>query len=296
MSFNALTSPVDLNGSALRTGLINIKPFEISRTIKRFGTKFTKIVRGFEALSPARSFPEIVTQSNQAIFSLIEIPARFEADKLVELYTQNIIQAYEQDIELKESVKKIETKASATPLSDFVSFIKRRLDSYTERNLEEEAVCFLNSNFPLSFYNRFVVFNNVYLDFLNIVEKTVKYYETISSAAGDSKRRNMYISQMKKKIAPMIDQMDTTFLYYLCLKRYIRIWNCETYEDIIGGQIFLDINKVDATKLKQLVDDFEIRLSEARKQILRSPYWKPQEFNFNEEPTGRMVSEIIMMS
>lgn len=295
MSLNSSMGSVDLNGSALRTGLLDIKPFEISRTIKKFGVKLTEVIRGFETLKPARSFSEVVSQSNQAIFSMIEIPPRFEANKLAELYSRNIIKAYDQDIELKEIVKKIETKTTATPLSDLVRFVMSRLSSDSERSLEIEAASFLNSNFPLSFYNRFIVFDNVYCDFLKILEKTVGYYEVTSSVAGDPRRRNMYISEMKKKIGPMIDQMDTTFFEYLSLRRYIKIWNSETYEDL-ERQTFFDSKRTNSAKLNQLVDNLELKLSETRKQILQSPYWTPQKVDFNMEPAGRMFSEILMMS
>ena len=290
------TSLVDYSGSALRYGLMDIKPVEVVETIKRFGLKFKKITRKFEPLKPAQSYEDLVTFQNKTIFSTVQIPEWFDADKLVKVFSQYSIENYEKDIELKkaiEEVKKAERKGR--PLLSFIQFVKGRFESRRGHYLEVEAERFLTSNFPLSFYSKFVVFDNTYYDFLKILEVKVRRYEFLASSARNFLMYQKRLAEMKRDIGPLIDKMDECVFACACLKKYIIVWNSKDYKEVLNPK-FLDINNVDFAEFEKLYNNFSIKLRETREFMLDyNPDFLHKEID-SEERTSRMFGKLINLS
>lgn len=283
-------------GSALRFGLLGIKPIEVAETIKRFGLKFRRITRTFETLNPSRSFSDLVIFNNRAIFAKIDIPDWFEAEKLVKMYSQRSIESYEKDTELKQAVEELrKSKRIGRPLLSFTRFMMNRFESKREGYLEAEAKRFLHSNFPLSFYNKFVVLDNTYYDFLKVLEQIVRFHEFRASSARNFQMYCRHIDKMKKRIIPILDQIDTCFFFASCLKKYVAVWNAKSYEEIYGPE-FLDIGEIDYAKFEQINNDFKTKLTEIRRFLLTiDPNILRKEFNLENEPTAKMFGRLLML-
>lgn len=282
--------------SALRYGLVDIKPVEIVETIKRFGIKFRRVTHTFESLRPSESYEDMVTFDNELVFHTIDLPERFDQEKLVKLYSHRSIENYKKDIEFKEAVEKCK-KADriGRPLLSLVQLFKSRFESAREYFLSCEAEKFLKSNFPLDFYNNFVVFDNTYYDFLKILEDTVRRSEFYATYARSFDMYKRHIDDMKKRLRPILDRVDTCFFSNLCLDRYVDIWNAKDYEQIFAPK-YLDIKNVDYTQLEQLTSDFKTRLTEIRKFFLSfdPQYLHKQQLDF-EDPTVKMFSRVVML-
>jgi len=287
----------DYSGSALRFGLVEIKPIEVVETINRFGIKFKRTIRKFESLQPSQSFSDLVILNNEMIFAKIGIPDWFEAGKLVEIYSQRSIERYEQDTELKRTIEELrKSHRIGKPLLSFTRFMINRFESKREQFLEIEAERFLNSNFPLSFYNNFVVSDNTFYDFLKVLEQVVRIYEFRAMYSRSFQVYSGHIEEMKRKIRPILDQMDACLFLESCLKKYVTVWNAKSYDEIYKEPEFLDINKLDHSRFEQLNNDFKIKLSEIRRFLLDyDPNILQKELNLENEPTAKMFSKIVML-
>lgn len=287
---------MEYSGSALRFGLVDIKPIEVVETIKRFGIKFRKTSRMLESLRPSQSYADFVTLQNEAVFNKIDTPNWFATEELVEISSRRSIKRYEEDAELQEIIK--ELKSSDTigrPLLRFTRFIRNRFESNREQSVAAEAVKFLNSNFPMSFYSKFVVFDNVIYDFLKIIEQIVRVYEFRARATRNFQMYSRQIDEMKKKIGPFIDQMDACLFTALCLEKYVSVWNAKTYEEIERPK-FLDINKIDRQKFEQLYSDFNLRLAETRQFLFKyDPNFLQKELHLETEPAAKMFGKLVML-
>lgn len=287
----------DYSGSALRFGLVDVKPIEVVETIKRFGIKFIRKSRTFESLRPSQSFADLVTFENEAILSMIPLPDRFEAEKLVKIFSQSSIKRYDEDTELQKAINELRSsKAIEGPLLKFTRFIINRFESKREHYVEIEAERFLTSNFPLSFYSRFVVFDNTYYDFLKILEQIVRFSEFHARTARNFKMYSRQIEAMKRSISPLIDQIDICIFTASCLKKYVSVWNAKTYEQIERGPDFLDIKNIDYQRFEKLSNDFKARLVETREFLLKyDPRIIQKELHLENEPTARMFGKLVML-
>ena len=283
------------SGSALRYGLMDIKPIEVVETIKRFGLKFRRRSRTFESLKPSKSYADLVTFENEAIFSTIEIPKWFDAEKLAKTFSQNSIESYENDTELKEVVENVrKAQRKGKPLLSFAQFMKHRFESKRDYYLELEAKRFLSSNFPLSFYNKLSVFDNTYYDFLKILEDTVRIYEFRASCSRNFRMYAKKINEMKRRISPILDQTDNCFFSYSRLKRYVAIWNSKDYKEIVYPK-FLDIKNLDSSEFEKLRNDYITKLRETRRFLLR---YNPEIFHKKldlDESTRNMFGKLVML-
>lgn len=288
-------SSIEYGGSALRYGLVDIRPVEIAETIKRFGMKFRKITRTFEQLKPMQSYADMVTFQNETILGTIEIPKRFDAAELVRIFSKNSIESYEKDIEWKKAVDEIrQSDRKGRPLLSLIRFAKSRFESRRDVYLEIEADRFLRSNFPLSFYNRFVTFDNTYDDFLNIMEKEVRLHEFYASCARNFDMYKKKIGQMQGLLSPLIDQMDKCCFSYGRLKRYVSIWNARDYAELFDPK-FLDIKNVDFSKFQDIFDEYNGKLIETKETLLRhNPQLLHQNIDSREQ-TARMFSKMVML-
>lgn len=283
------------SGSALRFGLLDIKPIEVAETIKRFGLKFKRISRRFEPLKPSQSFADWATFQNEVIFAKIDVPNWFEAEKLVKLYSQTSVEHYEKDTEMKEAIEKIrKSKRIEGPLLSFTSFMKNRFESRREEYLEVEAARFLTSNFPLSFYNKFVILDNTYYDFLRILENTIRRYEFLARYGRSFTMYSKHIDEMKRAIRPLLEQMESCFFLSSCLKKYVMIWNTKSYEKIEGPE-FLDIKNINYSKFEQLNNELKMKLTETRGFLLKYDPNVLQKKVSLENETAKMFSKLVML-
>lgn len=262
-------SPIaDYSGSALRFGLMNIKPVEVSETIKKFGLKFKKVTRVFELSRPVESFEDLVILQNKAVFNVIEIPKWFNAKELIDVFSRRSIERYERDAELKNALEELKaSKRKGKSLLSFIQFIRHRFEKEKDYYIELEAEIFLNSNFPFSLYSKFVAFDNLFYDMLRILEKRVGWYELTASSARNFFMYQRRIGEMKKEIGPLIDKFDECVFSLACLKKYMLIWNAKNYDEIFEPK-FLDIKNVDFTRFEELYDIFSNKLREAKGYLL----------------------------
>ncbi|MEM2130634.1 MAG: hypothetical protein QXZ70_08570 [Candidatus Bathyarchaeia archaeon] len=269
MTFGVSAVPsIDYSGSSLRFGLLDIKPMEVIETVKRFGMKFQRITRRFELSRAPQTYSELVTFQNRIIIDSFSIPEWFDGDKLVYEFSRRAIENYEKDEEFKKAVDALKkSDRIGRPLLSFVQFVKNRFESELDLYLETEAERFLNSNFPLSFYNKFVLFDHTYHEFLGILENNVRKYEFLASCARNFIMYQKRISEMKSAISPIIDQIDACFLQYLRLKKYIIIWNSKDYSEIRNPK-FLDIKKINYPEFEKLFNEYVNKLGETRHFLL----------------------------
>jgi hypothetical protein len=217
---NVSSASIGYSGSSLRYGLLEIKPVEFKETIKRAGLKFQRVIRRFETSQQPQTYSDVVTFQYEAILNSIKIPDWFDSTRLVKELSQRAIEDYEKDIEFKKAVKEIKNNKDriARPLLSFVQFAKTRFESEIDHYLEVEADRFLRSNFPLSFYNRLVIFDDTYHEFLTVLEEIVRKYEFRARCSRNFEMYKKHISEMKWALSPIIDQVDSCFLHYFRLK------------------------------------------------------------------------------
>jgi len=283
------------SSSALRFGLVNVRPIEIHETIKRFGLKFERVIRSFESLQPSQSFTDLVTFQNEAIVYSIKIPKWFDADKLVTVFSQRSIENYEKDSELKEKVEEVrKAERKVTSFLSFIQFFKERYESKRDYYLETEADRFLKSDFPLSFYSKFVVFDNTFYYFLKILEDKIRLHEFRANTARNFKMYQKRISEMQRRIAPLIDEMDKCGFSYSRLKKYICICNAKDYNEIFNPN-YLHFDNIDVSEYERLYNDYKTKLNEFRDVLL---YYNsnilPKEV-ISEEPTRNMFGKLAML-
>ena len=270
MSFNSsLSGPVH---TALRYGLVDIEPFEISKIVKKFGLRFRVTERGFRPSTPSKDFEELVFAKYSNLFQTIEVPEIFDVDVLVEVISKAHVKAYERDEEIKKAIEEIrDAQRKCRPLLNFIRLLRRRRESAFSRGLRRYASRFLKSNFPLSFFTKLATFDSLIIDFLQIMEGIVRIYEFKASAARNFQRYQRIIKEMQRKLIPIIDELDLCDLAYLRLKWYVYLWNSEDYEDIFEPK-FLDLNRVDLFEFQDLLRIYEEQLMSSRRVLWR--YYK----------------------
>lgn len=288
-------SSIEYGGSALRYGLVDIRPVEVSATIKRFGMKFRRITRTFEHLKPMQSFADMVTFQNEAILGTIEIPKWFDAAKLIKILSEHSIESYEKDTEWKKAVEDVrQSDHKGKPLLSLIQFAKNRFESRRDYYVEIEAERFLRSNLPLSFYNKLVIFDNTYNDFLGIMENKVRMHEFLASCARNFEMYKKRITQMQVSLSPIIDKIDECFFSYVRLKRYVSIWNARDYGELFDPK-FLDIKNVDFGEFQGIFNEYNGKLRETKETLLRyDPKLLHQGID-SKEQTTRMFSNMVML-
>jgi hypothetical protein len=288
-------SLIDYSGTSLRYGLMDVRPVEITETVKRSGIKFLRTTRTFERTKAPETFGDFVKSQNQVVFDSIQIPERFDVDKLVEAFTQNAVENYENDEEFKKAVELLkESERKGRPLLSFVQFVKNRNESRQDEYLESEVDRFLRSNFPLSFYNRFVVFDSTYLSFLTILEDKVRRHEFLAGCARNFDMYKKRISEMKMAIGPLIDQIDICFLNYARLKKFVSIWNAEDYNEVLNPK-FLDVKKVDYSELERVAGEYDMILRQTRGFFLNYDNEMLCKEIDPSESTAKMFSRILKL-
>jgi len=286
---------IDYSGSALRFGLMDIRPIETVETIKKFGIKFRKITRMFEHLKPAENYADLVHFQNEAIFGSMEVPKWFDADKLIEIFAQRSIDIYERDVEFKKAVEEVKkSERIGRPLLSFVQFARNRFDSEKDLYMEIEAKRFLKSSFPLSFFNKLVVFDNTFSDFLKVLENKVRFSEFYASCARSFQMYKKKISEMQMAISPIIDQVDATFFQYMRLKKYVSIWNAKDYKEVLDPK-YLDIRNVDISEFDRLLNEYGAKLRDTRELLLNSDPEILSKKIDADDSTTKMFGKLVML-
>ena len=296
MAFPVSTGPLgDTSSGPLRYGLLDIKPIQIVETIKKCGLKFRRITRKFEPISSSKSYADLMKEENEAIFSVIRTPEWFNPQELTSLFSQYSIDRYEKDSELKEAVQRLRTsERKDRPLTSFAQFMKQRFESRREGYLEIEAQRFLNSNLPLSFYNKFCVFDNTYYEFVKIIENIVRKEEAFASVARSFSMSEKIFAQMKRKITPFLDQLDACAFSSTCLKKYLLVWNSKDYKEIFSPE-FLDMKNVDFSELNILRASFNTELREFRELLLTSNPNVFQKEIDSSDHTRQLFGKLVML-
>jgi hypothetical protein len=249
--------------------LLDIRPIEVVETVKRYGLKFLRITRKFESMETPKSYSDMVTFQNETIFNSIKIPSWFDADKLINEFSQRSIKNYEDDTEFKKAVEDLKkAERIGRPLLSFVQFVKHRFDSELDSYLETEAARFLRSNFPLSFYHKFVVFDNTFQEFLRVLEDRVRKYEFLARCSRSFDMYGKRINEMKAAISPLIDQIDACNLHCSRLKRYVIVWNAKDYAELKSPK-FLDMTNLEHAEFERILNAYDNTLAETRRLLLR---------------------------
>jgi len=298
MAVSGAVTSLDYNTSALRSGLLTVKPIEIAKTIKKYGLRFRQVTRRLDFEKSPRTFEDVVKLNNEIFVSKIEVPPQFDPMKLAEYYTKKSIDNYKKDTELKQIIQEVkESTRVAGPLLSFVRFIRNRFESELRDYIRLNARGFLQSNFPLTFFSSFVLSDYTFHSCVLILENLVRRYEIRSNLPRARTEFRIYqrvIGEMKGEISPIIDQMDTFLMSELCLKRVIDLWNSETYDDIYKPK-FLDMKKVKHEGLSRLENEFKTNLRETRHFLYSiNPSVVSTKYDFRNDSTSQMIGKLLM--
>jgi len=172
LTFTTVAPLSEHSGSALRFGLLTMKPIQVTETVKKSGLKFRITSTRFEYPQCPNSFEELAKLQNEAVLSTIDIPDWFEFNKLVDVYSEKSISRYNEDKELREMIESIEnSERKGRPLLNFIQFMIKRFEAEKVNFVEIEANRFLRSNFPLSFYTKFVVYDKYIMTFSKFLKE-----------------------------------------------------------------------------------------------------------------------------
>lgn len=294
LAIDAFSSLQGYQQSSLRFGLIDLKPIEISESYTLGNVRFRARERKLEHSKPISSYGDLVTFENNAIFNSFSIPKRFNAQELIDYFSKNSIDRFERDTELKQEVENLKRRDRQRPYTSFVQFMKERFESRRENYLEIEAERFLSSNFPLSFFNKFTVFNNTYYDFLKITHDIVRSHEFLAAHARSFQMYRKNISVMQRELSPLIDKLDKCSFACGRLKKYVTVWNVESLEEMSEPALF-DFKKVDVAEFGQLNDDFKLKLKELRVVLLEQDEGILRKSIDLEDSTAKLFSRLLVM-
>ena len=291
---NVNASSIGYSGNSLRFGLLDLKPVEIKETIKRAGIRFERVIRSFESSKIPTTFADMICNQNEAIFASVRIPDWFDSSRLAKELSQRSIKSYESDTEFKKAVEELKKNRGqiGRPLLSFVQFAKNRFESQMNEYLELEADRFIRSNFPLSFYNKLLVFDSTYQAFLSTLEDNVRKFEFRARCSRNFQMYEKHISEMKSVIGPMIDQIDLCFFQYFRLKDFIAIWNSKDYHELSNPK-FLDINALDYQEFENLLNGYYDSVMGARNLLLRQNNDILKVNKLSENPTSNLFGKLV---
>jgi hypothetical protein len=280
--------------NSLRYGLLDIKPVEITENTKLGNIKFKVTRTKLEPTRPVETFEELVTHENTDIFASITIPDRFNIPKLIESFSKRSIDRFEKDSELQQEIENMKRLDRGKPFYNFISFMKERFEKERDDRLAVESQRFLMSNLPLSVFNKFVVYDNTYYDFLRTTQDIVRTYEFLANHSRNSLMYSKRISAMQHELGPLLDKFDNCSYAITRLKKYITVWNAESYDDLTWPKFF-DVEKLNTLEFEQLSNDFSQRLREMRVALLEcDPNILKKTINSNE-PTTKMIGNLLIM-
>lgn len=282
------------SGSALRFGLLNMKPIQVTETVKKSGLKFRITSTRFESPQSPKSFEELAKLQNEAILSTIDIPDWFEFNKLVDVYSKRSISRYNEDEELQEMIESIKnSERKGRPLLNFIQFMIKRFEAEKDNFVKIEANRFLRSNFPLSFYTKFVVYDKTYYDLLKVLERIVRLHEFQATRARSFTMYKKKINELKGKISPILDNLDQCVFACSSLKKFLMIWNSKEYGEVTNPK-FLYIGNVDKIELHRLSTIFNNKIREVKGFLLHyDPNVLLKQIDSTDDTT-QMLGKLLM--
>jgi hypothetical protein len=290
--------------SALRYGLLKIKPIPVEDSVKIKGIKYKRTGIRFEQedeqtkeKSEFEKYEDFINYRYGQIFSRMPIPEKFSKEKLVEHFITEAIHRTKND---KEFVEHLEQKEKS--LFEYVSFLKQRFDSKMESYYRAEAAGFINSNLPMSFFTKSSMFINTYERYLTLVKRVVRRFEIRSHRPGvrnQFRTTEQELKAMQKELSPVIDKMDLCSSEYSSLNLYVILWSADSIEQIDEPK-FIDYNRIDQVFFEEFSMTYSNELKQVRKMLNEmSKSYEPDLFNKQteqESSTTLMLGKLLSSS
>jgi hypothetical protein len=293
------SSPFGLSASALRVGLLEIRPIEQIETIKRWGIRFRRISRGLEPSGPIESVEEHVAFVNRAVVDNIVIPNRFNGDAIVDYLNKRSISFLRQEKDLQQQIEKLHAarnrREGLGALYSFIVFMQERNKALEGSYLKVQARRFLSSDFPLSFFSDYVVFEDTWDNYLALIAKIVGRHDKLSQLPRARSEYRIYsrvVFDLKRALSPFIDQMDLCLFRRVSLNTYLDVCNANTLEEISKHER-ASMGRLDAAEFQRLYDDFRMANRDALRLFMKQDL-QPFEAPLGSDESTRLLKGVLM--
>lgn len=295
------SSPFGLSASALRVGLLDIRPIEQVETVRRWGIRFRQISRGLESTTPIRSVEEHVGFVNRAVVHNIAVPSRFSSDVLIEYLSKQAVSFLSRDRELQQQIERLQTargnrKEGLGALHSFILFMQERDNALEQSYIDLQASKFLSSDLPLSFFSDYIVFEDTWDGYLALIGEIVRRHDKLSQMPRARSEYRVYsrvVSDLKRQMSPFIDQMDLCFFRRASLTTYLDVCNATTLEEI-GRDERISMSRLDPQEFRRLHTDFRTANRDALRLFMKQdlqPFEAPLE---KSDETTKLLTGVIM--
>lgn len=285
---------IEYPSSALRYGLLTVKPIPFDEIVKRHGMKFRERGIRYQPEEQFENYEDYVGFRYEQMFARMPLPKSFPLEKLLEHFVKTATKSYEEDKELQNELKRKDTS-----LEGFVNFITNRFESRIPQYYATEASRFYKSNLPLSFFTNLCVFIDTYQKYLALISRIVRRYELLSNLPGTRdplRSTKAHLDTMKRVLAPLIDKMDQCALDSSSLKLYVCLWSSESFEEIDDPR-FLDTGKLDQVYFTEYALSYNTQIRIMRKMLFDlSKIYDPDVFNREVSASGStttMLSKLV---
>lgn len=298
LSFSLLST--QSAATALRAGLIDIKPIELKERFKRFGITFTRVRRSFETTAKTDYLGYCDTM-NRNVLSFIQVPPRFDQEKVYDILMKMDEEDYEQDTEFKKALKRLTEQKSQRSthidsLISFVTFLKERDTNQMRDRIKMESRMFLRSNLPLDLFSDFVTHKYTLTmcadNILGILKKYRPFLMTGRARSTFIVYQNWF-GKMKTELRPVIDQMDDLLFSKYSLVLYLTLASAKTYDEIENIK-YLRKESLDQKEYERLRAQFNFDLLNMRKFLFSSRYAPTIPEIKEDDPTTRMLGNILL--
>ncbi len=284
--------------SALRYGLLTIKPIPIEEIVKLKGRKYIKKGISFQQDEQKKTefekFEDFVNFRYAQIFEKMPLPEQFNAEEVIKHFISISLENVKKD---KDFIEHLERKERS--LHSYIKFIKDRFERRMTDFFEAEADRFLNSNLPLTFSIQSSMFINTYFKYLLLVTRVVRRFEILTNLPGvrnKIKTTNTELTSMQKELAPIIDKMDLCSIEYATLNLYMQIWSANTCEEIDNPK-FIDSRKFEPAYFEEFSLRYDQELKSTRKLLFEiSRKFEPELFDVKpatETSTNLMLGKLL---
>lgn len=289
------TAAIEYPSSALRYGLLNVRPIPVEEIVKMGGTKFRIKGIRYQPEKQFEKFEDFVNFRYEQIFARMPLPESFPLEKLLEHFIKGEIENYEEDKELQDELKRKDTS-----LEGFVNFIRKRFERRMSQYYENEASRFHRSNLPLSFFTNLCTYIDTYQKYLALISRIVRRYELLSTLPGTRDKlrsTEIHLATMKKVLAPLIDKMDLCTLETSSLKLYVCVWSSKSLVEV-DDPYFLDVSKLDQSYFTEYVLNYNTQIKTIRKMLFDlSKMYDPEVFSREVSANGSataMLSKLLV--
>jgi hypothetical protein len=294
-----MVQQLETPSSALRYSLLNVKPIPFQDIVRIKGQSYTR--RGIRYIpdgsTPQTNFENLqdfIAFRYEQIFEKMPMPERFSKEQLLEHFQNKAIDYVNKDKELKEQIEQ------GHGLLGIVQFFKGRFKKEIDSRYSVEANRFLNSNLPLSFFSRTSMFTDTYEKYLDVIERVVRRHELLQNLPGvrdKGKASKVQMSIMKRKLAPIIDQMDICTIESLSLRLYVSIWSANDIKEIEEPH-FLDIKKLESAYFEEYCLSYEKAQKNTRRIIYElSKEYYPElmsQYVVSSSSTADMLGKLLL--